>query len=117
MLEPNVLDQLAEQVEDCEAVRRSSLQCGDWVLVTTRNSTYSIYVLEGDRYLVCGGWFDRAGLAPVATTINGCTFGGRAIATDIIAAPGLFLEFGNDVLTTRIQQVRVIRAGDPTVFS
>ncbi len=38
------------------------------------------------------------------------TWGGSAIKQDIIAAPGLRLEFGNRVLTTPIRHVRLIRA-------
>ena len=36
-------------------------------------------------------------------------WGGSAIKHDIVAACGLFLEFGNWVITTRIQKIRVIR--------
>jgi hypothetical protein len=42
--------------------------------------------------------------------VNGCTWGGSAIKSDILAAPGLFLEFGNRVRTTRIQQVNLFRS-------
>jgi len=80
------------------------------VLVNTLNSQYSIHVLGGGLYSVSGGWFDRKGLAPATLTINGCTWGGRAIKADVVAAAGLCLEFGNDVITTRIRHVRVIRA-------
>ena len=59
---------------------------------------------------VSGGWFDQRGLSPATTTINGCTWGGSAIKTDLLAGPGLFLEFGNTVVTSRIRIVHVIRA-------
>ena len=78
--------------------------------VTTRNSVYWIWVLQEDLYSVSGGWFDLKGLSPYKTGINGCTWGGSAIKHDIVAAPGLFLEFGNWVTTTRIQHIRVIRS-------
>jgi hypothetical protein len=52
-------------------------------------------------------WFDQNSSAPLTVCINGCTWGGSAIKSDILAAPGLFLEFGNRVRTTRIQQVTV----------
>jgi hypothetical protein len=42
-------------------------------------------------------------------TINGCTWGGRAIHSELVAARGLFLEFGNQVITTRIQKVQLLR--------
>jgi hypothetical protein len=68
-------------------------------------------------YSVSGGWFDREGVSPQKMTINGCTWGGSAINLDLVAAPGLFLEFGNQVLTTRIQHVRVIRREDQQPYS
>jgi hypothetical protein len=105
------LDAIVQQVSSAEPVRKADLQCGDRVLVTTKNSVYTICVLGGDLYSVSGGWFDRKGLSPHRTTINGCTWGGSAISCDIVAAPGLYLEFDNHLRTTRIQQVRVIRCG------
>jgi len=98
----------ADQLEP-EAVLKRDLRSGDWVLVTTKNSVYRICVLDQEHYYVSGGWFDRAGHSPQETTISGCTWGGTAIKEDIVAARGLFLEFGNHVMTTRIQHVRVIR--------
>jgi len=81
------------------------------VLITTRNSVYSVSVLDDDFYLVSGGWFDRNGLSPVKTTITGCTLGGSIVKLDIVAACGLRLEFGNRVVTTPIQKVCVTRLG------
>lgn len=104
------LDTLARQAECLEGVRRPDLDCGDAVIVTTRNSSYVIISLGNGRFLVSGGWFDRTGASPAVTTINGCTWGGSAIKSDLIAGPGLFLEFGNRVVTTRIRAVRVTRA-------
>lgn len=104
------LQDRAEQLTAVDAVRREDLAWGDRVCVTTRNSVYSIWVLADGTYYVSGGWFDQRRLSPLRTTINGCTFGGTAIGHDIVAAAGLFLEFGNGVQTTRIQRVSVIRA-------
>ena len=110
------LDAIVDQAHWFDPIRKVDLCCGDWVLVTTRNSVYSICVLGGDLYSVSGGWFDREGVSPQKTTINGCTWGGSAIKLDIVAARGLFLEFGNRVLTTRIQDIQVIRSEDrPTL--
>ena len=111
------LGAIVAQTSRLEAVRKRDLRCGDWVLVTTKNSVYSICVLGGDLYSVSGGWFDREGVSPQKTTINGCTWGGRAINLDLVAAPGLFLEFGNQVMTTRIQHVRVIRREEQQAYS
>ncbi len=107
---PNTLAAAVEQARCLEEVRKEELCPGDRVLVTTRNSLYTIWVLGDGRYWVWGGWFDRQGNSPHRVAINGCTWGGTAIKHDIVAACGLRLEFGNRVLTTRIQQVCVIRA-------
>ena len=107
---PLFLEVLARQAEDLRGVRRPDLNCGDGVIVTTRNSSYIIISLGNGLFRVSGGWFDRKGASPTVTTINGCTWGGSAIKSELIAGPGLFLEFGNRVLTTRIQRVRVTRA-------
>ena len=103
---------LVKHADQFESVQKRDLFAGDWVLVTTKNSVYSIFVLGDGRYSVSGGWFDREGVSPQTTTINGCTWGGSAIKEDIVAACGLFLEFGNRVMTTRIQEFRVIRADE-----
>jgi hypothetical protein len=91
-------------------VRKRDLRSGDRVMVTTKNSLYTLSVLGGGEPLVWGGWFDRQGTSPQRVCINGCTWGGSAIKLDIIAALGLRLEFGNSVLTTPIRHVRLIRA-------
>lgn len=99
---------LAQQAGKTPAVRRTDLHRGDCVLVTTRNSVYSLFYLGNGLFEVAGGYFDRHGGSAVIT-INGCTWGGRAIHSEIVAARGLFLEFGNQVITTRIQKVQLLR--------
>lgn len=93
-------------------VEKAGLREGDWIVVTTLNSTYSIRVLNDGFYKISGGWFDSQGLSPLRTTITGCTWGGSAIKVDIVAACGLHLEFGNRVVTSRIQQVGVFHFGE-----
>jgi len=107
----NTLESRVQQSSGLEAIRKDQLRRGDWILVTTRNSVYSICVLSEDEYLVSGGWFDRQGSSPAKTTISGCTWGGSALKHDVVAACGLFLEFGNRVTTTRIREIRLIRGG------
>ena len=113
---PMALNDLVREVERLQGVEKADLKCGDLVMVHTRNSSYAIFCLGDGRYRVSGGWFDRTGASPATTTINGCTWGGSAIKTDLVAGRGLFLEFGNHVVTTRIQQVQVIRADEPTAI-
>ena len=90
-------------------VRKSDLGFGDCVIVTTRNSVYSLWSLGDGTFAVSGGWFDQQADTQGPITVNGCTYGGSAIRHDVVAARGLFLEFGNNVSTTRIQDVRVQR--------
>ena len=103
------LGAIVNHVERLEKVYKADLELGDQVIVNTRNSIYSIHVLREDLYSVSGGWFDKNGLSPAKVAINGCTWGGRAIKPDIIAACGLHLEFSNQVVTSRIMEFQVIR--------
>jgi hypothetical protein len=98
-----------EQARAARPVRKTDLRCGDCVLITTENSIYSIRVLEDSTYSIRGGWFDRQGMSPVRISIAGCTWGGSVIRSDILAACGLHLEFGNRVVTSRIRDFQVIR--------
>lgn len=106
-LPARTLGAIVEHAGDIQPVLKADLARGDWVVVVTKNSTYSICFLGGESYSVAGGWFEQNSSAPLTVGINGCTWGGSAIKSDILAAPGLFLEFGNRVRTTRIQQVTV----------
>jgi hypothetical protein len=106
------VDTLARCAGQISGIRKADLHCGDWVLVKTKNSVYSLCALGENRYSVAGGWFDREGLSPQVNTINGCTWGGKAIFSDLVAARGLFLEFGNSVITTRIKDIQLFRDQD-----
>ena|SRR5258706_102211 len=110
------LTSLVRHSPEIEGIRKTDLDLGDCLIVETRNSRYRIVCLDDGWFHVSGGWFDRAGVSPARTRINGCTWGGSAIHTGLAAGCGLFLEFGNRVLTTRIRQVKVIRSrGSRTV--
>jgi hypothetical protein len=109
------LDAIVNRTEKLEAVYKGDLELGDQLLVTTKNSIYSIFMIQEGLYSVSGGWFDRRGLSPSNVEINGCTWGGRAIKLDILAACGLHLEFGNQVVTSRIIGYTVIRCREDSV--
>lgn len=100
---------ILDQVGVSQPAKKRELDRGDYVVVMTENSVYSIQVLENSTYLVRGGWFDRQRMSPVRLSIAGCTWGGSVIKNDIVAACGLHIEFGNRVLTSRIREVLVIR--------
>ncbi|HKI85324.1 MAG TPA: hypothetical protein VKA53_01140 [Thermoanaerobaculia bacterium] len=103
------LARLVSASRNLEGVRRNELGFGDRLLVSTRNSVYSVLPLGDGTFSVSGGWFQRAGGSPATMAIAGCTWGGSALAVDWVAVPGMFLEFGNGVRTTRIREVRLIR--------
>lgn len=103
---------LAAHCRETDSVWRGTLEWGDLVLVRTRNSLYTLRVLNEGLFAVSGGWFDRDDRGSTVTRVIGCSWGGRAIHQEVIAAPGLFLELGNGVRTTRIQAVEHRRAPD-----
>ena len=109
------LNAIVDHTERLEAVYKSDLDLGDQLLVTTRNSIYSIHVLQEGVYSVSGGWFDHKGLSPSKVEITGCTWGGRAVKLDIVAACGLHLEFGNHVVTSRILNYQILRCLEDSV--
>jgi hypothetical protein len=110
------LDRLAASASCVDGIRGEDIQPGDWVIVTTRNSTYSLRA-NGDRtFDAAGGWFAEHAAEGGRLRVAGCTWGGTALLTGMIAAPGMFLEFANGVRTTRIRETRHIRAAaGPTV--
>ena len=105
------LDSIVESASRLKQVYKKDLQFGDVVLVFTKNSCYSLRVLDDKHYLVSGGWFDQKFLSPMKVTINGCTWGGSAIKMDIVAACGLSLEFGNRVITSSIEKIIILKHG------
>jgi len=104
------LDALVSAAVTLDGVRRGELAAGDRLVVSTRNSIYSLLAREDGRFVVSGGWFERHGGGERTLAVNGCTAGGNALFTDVIAAPGLFLEFGDGTKTTRIRRVRRLPA-------
>lgn len=104
------LERLTREAAAIDGVKRGELSVGDRVIVATRNSIYSITACADESYLVAGGWFDLNHSSPARVRVNGCTLGGSCLLTQLIAAPGLFIEFGNSVRTTRVRHVRMIRA-------
>ena len=97
---------LSASADRLPSIRRHDLRPGDWLIIKTLNSDYSLHVNNDGTFLASGGWFERNAWASRRVRINGCTFGGRAIKTDIVAATGLYLEFDNRVTTTRIRSAR-----------
>jgi len=106
------LDRIVETAEQIAGIRADDVQAGDWIVVKTRNSAYSLAALGDGAYRVSGGWFAANKEEDRDVRIAGCTWGGAVIHTRLVAATGMFLEFDNGVRTTRIRDVRLIRGGD-----
>jgi hypothetical protein len=110
------LEALGRDAVAIDGVRDADVQPGDWVIVRTRNSTYALRAHGDGTFDASGGWFARNGGRVCRLRIAGCTWGGTALWTRMIAAPGMFLEFSNRVLTTRIREVRHLRPlASPTI--
>lgn len=103
------LEKLVEHMPRLKRIKRGDLEFADRMIVRTLNSEYDLFVIEPDTFLVSGGWFDRQQLSPYRVKINGCTWGGAMICLDILAAPGMCIEFNNNVLTSPIREVVVYR--------
>ncbi|MCB0283226.1 MAG: hypothetical protein H6627_08610 [Calditrichae bacterium] len=104
------LSDIVSSSENIKHVAKNSLECGDYVLAMTNNSVYKIRKAEENMFEVSGGWFDRKGMSPSKINIRGCTWGGSVINIGMVAACGLCLEFGNNLITTPIQKIVVIKA-------
>jgi hypothetical protein len=106
---PGSLESQIRSVDYLRQVRKADLHPGDCVFVKTLRSLYRIRVKENGRYEISGGWFDKKGLPPTELGISGCTWGGSAIKTDIVAACGLCVEFANRLITSPIQKIILLR--------
>ena len=107
------LERIADHSRTIQGVWANDIQPGDWVIVRTKNSQYSLAALGDGRFQVAGGWFAAKGAEATPVRVAGCTWGGRAILTELVAAPGMFVEFSNGVHTTRVRDVRLVRGAGP----
>jgi hypothetical protein len=105
------LDRLVDHASDAQGVRFDAIQAGDWLVVRTRNSTYSMAASRRGEFIVAGGWFTSHGRESVPVQVLGCTWGGHALHTGVVAAIGMCVEFSNGVRTTRVCELRHIRGG------
>lgn len=105
------LDRIAAHAGRIEGIRDDDVAPGDWVIIRTRNSTYVLAALGSGTFRVTGGWFASTGQDRANVRVLGCTWGGSVIHTQLIAAPGMCVEFDNSVRTSRIQEVCLFRDG------
>ena len=103
------LNNIVHNTDRIKHISKDSLNQWDYLLVKTNNSSYKIRKVDDKLYEISGGWFDKKGLSPSKMIIRGCTWGGSVIHINMLAACGLCLEFGNNVITSPINQIIVIR--------
>ena len=99
------LTHLTEHASRALGVRRNELDKGDVLMLYTRNSVYTARYLGDGRFAVTGGWFDLNAGSPDVTSIAGSTWGGKCINREMLASPGMRVEFGNRVITSVLQRV------------
>lgn len=111
------MDKQIEMLSMIDMLPKKGLTPGSMIEIYTTNSVYELYVLEGDDFIVSGGWFDKQNLSPYHVCINGCTWGGSAIKHDIIAGEMMHIEFNtgdrNIVTTSSIKSWKVYEASRP----
>lgn len=107
------LDSLCDSARTIDGIWADDVEPGDRLVVQTENSTYLLTALPNRLFRVSGGWFAAEGLDDLEVRIIGCTWGGRAILTRLVAAPGMCIEFDNTVQTTSVRDVRLFRS-EPT---
>jgi len=103
------LTQLATTAPALDGIWKHDTRPGDWIIVRTRNSTYTLGVEADQMIVVSGGWFAGADAGANRVRVSGCTWGGSAILTGMLAAPGMCVEFSNGVRTTRVREVQLVR--------
>lgn len=102
---PVTLETYAALIDFLEQLTVAEVRPGDYVVVKTCNSLYTLQMIGRNECMVSGGWFDRKGRSPCRTNVTGCTWGGSAIKIGIIAACGLRIEFANHVTTSEIRSI------------
>jgi hypothetical protein len=110
------LDNLVTAACDVDGVWARDVCAGDRLVVRTKNSIYSLFAGGDGTFVVAGGWFAAHGTSWTRVGVAGCTWGGHAILTGVVAVVGMCLEFDNGVRTTRIREVRFLRdTAQPTL--
>jgi hypothetical protein len=104
------LDKIVEYSNRVRKIYKSDLNQGDFLIIQTLNSIYTILVQEKGYYLVSGGWFAEHGISPSRIKITGCSWGASIININILAACGLCLEFENRLVTSQIKNIGLFKS-------
>ena len=88
-------------------VGKNQIAPGDWIVIRTVKSVYSLRALGNGLFEARGGWFDKKGFSPMTIGVAGATWGGSAIMPQVLAACGLRVEFSNRLITSPVQTIEV----------
>jgi hypothetical protein len=101
------LDRIAQYSHLYPQVRKDQISPGDWIVIRTVKSVYTLRALGNGLYEARGGWFDKKGHAPMTIGVSGATWGGSAILPKVLAACGLRVEFRNRLITSPVKKIEV----------
>jgi len=103
------LERITEHAHRYPQVRKDQISAGDWIIIRTAKSVYTLRALGNGLFEVRGGWFDKKGYAPMTIGVAGATWGGSAIMPKVLAACGLRVEFRNRLITSPVKRIEVWR--------
>jgi hypothetical protein len=104
------LDTLTRCTHLFPQVRKDELNTGDWVIIHTVKSVYTLHVLGDGLYEARGGWFDKKGITPMCIGVAGATWGGSAIMPKVLAACGMRIEFQNRMITSPVRSIVIFKS-------
>ena len=97
----------SQQFETVHNLPKSDVLPGDRIIVETRNSEYHLQVLSDNLFAITGGWFGED--EPSRLSIVYCTRTDSFINTELIAGVGMQIRFSNDLSTSQVVRIRVLR--------
>ncbi len=100
----------SHQFEKVDRITKSEVSAGDHITIETNNSQYHLRSLGDNLFSVKGGWFDQDNDEPSAGVgIKCCGLGGELADDDLIAALGEQLQFSNNITTSRVRRIKLLR--------
>lgn len=101
------LDQITHCAHLYPQVRKDQIARGDWIVIRTVKSVYTLRAIGNGLFEARGGWFNKKGCAPMTVGVAGATWGGSAIMPQVLAACGLRVEFSNRLITSPVRRIEV----------
>ena len=102
------LDRMTHSAHLFPEIRKDEVRKGDWVIMRTMKSVYTLHSLGDGLYEVCGGWFDKKGVGPMRIGVAGATWGGSVIMPQVLAACGMCVEFRNRLITSPVKKIVIM---------